>query len=122
MAVTDQGNKLIRGNNGEVPIVAVVGIGDGGINGSLPAGTDRSTTITTGGTAQVLAAANTSRQSLIVQNISTGNLGINEGGTAAIGSAGTFTLPPNASYAASTNKAISIIGATTGQAFSAIEI
>ena len=89
---------------------------------ALPSGTDRSSTITTGGTAQVLAAANTARRGLKGQNISAGNMGINEvGGTAVIGTAGTNTIPPGSTFSISTNRAVSIIGATTGQAFTATE-
>ena len=54
---------------------------------SLMVGVNRSGTITTGGTAQVIAAANSSRKSLTIQNISNENLWVNEiGGTAAIDS------------------------------------
>lgn len=88
----------------------------------LQAGTDLSYTITAGGTAQVLVAANANRKRLIIQNISAGNLGVNQiGGTAAIGTAGTQTLAAGASMEVLTNRTISIIGATTAQAFTAIE-
>lgn len=93
-----------------------------GASGSLPAGTDRSSSITTGGSAQQLAPANSARVSLTGQNTSAGNLGINEvGGTAAIGSAGTYTIAPGQSFSVGTNRAISIVGATTGQTFTATE-
>lgn len=88
----------------------------------LQAGTDISGTITAGGTAQALAAANATRKRLTIQNISAGNLGVNQiGGTAAIGTAGTQTLAAGATMEVLTNRAISIIGATTAQAFTAIE-
>lgn len=90
--------------------------------GPLPAGTNRSGTITLGGTAQALAAANTARIGLTGQNISVGDLWINEiGGTAAADTAGSYRVPAGAAFSVSTNRAISILGATTGQAFSATE-
>lgn len=88
----------------------------------LPSGTDRSGSITIGGTAQALAAANTSRVGLKGQNISTGDLWVNEiGGTAAADTAGSYKIPSGSSFAVSTTRAISIIGATTGQKFTATE-
>lgn len=90
---------------------------------TLPAGTDRSSSITTGGTAQQLAAANAARKSLVVQNISDADLWINEiGGTAAADTAGSWKVPAGSAFAVSTNRAISIIGATTGKKFTATEI
>lgn len=89
---------------------------------ALPAGTDRSGTITLGGTAQQLAPANTARKSLTGQNISSADLWINEiGVTAAVGAAGSYKVAAGESFAVATNRAISIIGATTGQAFTATE-
>lgn len=89
---------------------------------SMPAGTDRSGAITLGGTAQVLAAANTSRKSLTVQNISVADIWVNEiGGTAAVDTAGSWKIAAGGAFAVSTNRAISIIGATTGQKFTATE-
>ena len=93
-----------------------------GVTPTLPAGTNRSGAITTGGTAQVLAAANSSRLSLVGQNISSGDLWINEiGGTAAVDTAGSYKVGAGVSFAIGTNRAISIIGATTGQKFTATE-
>lgn len=90
---------------------------------SLTTGTDRSSSITTGGTAQVLAASNTSRVALTGQNISSSDLWINEiGGTAAADTAGSYRVPSGTVFKVSTNRAISIIGATTGQKFTATEI
>ena len=88
----------------------------------LPAGTNRSGTITTGGVAQSLAPANASRRSLAGMNISAGDLWINEiGGTAAVGAAGSYKIASGDTFEISTNRAVSIIGATTGQAFTATE-
>lgn len=88
----------------------------------LPAGTDRSGNIGTGGTAQVLAAANAARTSLVGQNISAGDLWINEtGNAAAVDTAGSFKVVAGQAFAIGTNRAISIVGATTGQKFTATE-
>lgn len=80
------------------------------------------TTITTGGTAQTLFAANTARRGVVVQNQSAGDLYI--GNPAAqnqsslkIPSGGYYETPPNFSGTA----LIQIIGATAGQAFYARE-
>lgn len=91
-------------------------------NQNLDAGTDRSGSITLGGTAQQLAAANTSRRELTGQNISTGDLWINEiGGTAAADTAGSFRVPAGQGFEIETTRAVSIVGAVTGQKFSATE-
>lgn len=107
-------------------LVSTGGAGGGSITvtpAALKAGTSRSGTITTGGTAQTLAAANTSRTILAVQNISAGDLWINEDGSAAVvNTAGSYKLVPNATAYVQTNEAVSIIGATTGQAFTATEV
>lgn len=86
--------------------------------------TDRSSTLTTGGTAQQLAAANTSRKYLLVQNQSSGYLYIRFTGTATqdqtslrIESGGSYENPPH--YCPTS--AVSIIGATTGQAWHSVE-
>ena len=90
--------------------------------GSLPTGTDRSGAITTGGTAQALAASNTARKGLTGQNISSADLWVNEiGGTAAADTAGSYRVAPGATFSVSTSRAISIVGATTGQKFTATE-
>lgn len=86
----------------------------------LPAATDRSGSATTS-SAQIVAA-NTSRRGLEIQNIGANNIGINEfGGTAAIGTAGTYTLVPGASMKVRTNRAITAIAATDATAFTATE-
>lgn len=102
--------------------VVYIGGGSTGSSSALPAGADRSGTITTGGTAQQLAPANSSRTSLTGQNISTGDLWINEvGGTAAANTAGSYKISSGQAFAVGTNRAISIFGATTSQAFTATE-
>lgn len=83
---------------------------------------DRSGTIAAGGTAQVLSAANPSRRGFWIQNISTTDLWINELGNAS-------AAPPSIvlakgdiyEFPIAVGSAISIFGATTGQAFSARE-
>lgn len=85
-------------------------------------GTDRSGSITTGGTAQQLAASNANRAGLSGQNISTGDLWVNEvGGTAAVDTAGSYKVPAGAGFEVATSNAISIVGDTTGQKFTATE-
>jgi hypothetical protein len=91
--------------------------------GALPAGTNRSGNITTANTAQQLAAANAARKALYGQNISAGELWINEiGGPAVIGGEGSYRVPAGLDFSISTNRAISIIGATQGQKFTATEL
>lgn len=90
---------------------------------ALTAGADRSgTTNATAGTATTLAPANTARRGLNIQNISASNIGINEvGGTAAIGTAGTYTVAAGASISIRTNRAISVVGAAPSLAYTATE-
>lgn len=89
---------------------------------ALNRGTDKSGNITSGGTAQTLAAANPHRRALTGQNISTGDLWINEaGGTAAADTTGSYKVPAGATFSATSHLAVSIIGATTGQKFTATE-
>jgi hypothetical protein len=90
--------------------------------------TDRSGTVTAGGTAQTAMAANASRKGLWVQNVSTGDLYINSvaaaSSTVSAGSgslkivSGAYWEPP--AHGVPTG-AISVYGATTGQAWVARE-
>lgn len=86
--------------------------------------TNRSGTITEGGTAQTLAAANSSRKYLFVQNLSSENLWINFT-TAAAQNQPSLRLAPGDSFVMEdlfvSTEAVSIIGATTGSAFAAKE-
>lgn len=92
------------------------------MKGTLGTGTNRSGSITTGGTAQQLAPSNTSRAGLDIQNISSGDLWINEtGGTAAVDTAGSWKVPAGQFFSVATNRAISVLGATTGQSWTATE-
>jgi hypothetical protein len=97
---------------------------DAGLAGSP---VDRSGTITTGGTAQQLAAANAGRVYLLVQNIGSANLWVNWTGTATQ-AGGSVSITPGGSAEWSAGGtgfvprgAISIIGPTTAQAFTAKE-
>jgi hypothetical protein len=86
--------------------------------------TERSGTITAGGTAQTLAASNAARRFYRVMNLSTGDLWINDRGAAAVASQPSFKLVAGAMYETSScapTAAISIFGTATGQAFSAAE-
>jgi hypothetical protein len=116
--------KAIASGTGTAFVPAVMGVdSSGNPTSALGTGTDKSGSITTGGTAQQLAAANTSRRALPIQNISTGDLWVNEtGGTAAANTAGSYKIAPDQTAYVDTNQAVSIIGATTGQKFSATEI
>ena len=95
--------------------------------------TNRSGTITTGGTSQQLVAANASRSYLLIVNLSTDTLWISFGATAA--SAGQPSIPLSPAVSANSygggaftmegsaisTDAVQIYGATTGDAFSAWE-
>ncbi len=82
-------------------------------------------TITTGGAAQTLAAGNSARNGYWVQNNSAGDLWINELGSTAVLSQPSIKLSAGQLYESQVGSpcpyAISIIGATTGQAFTARE-
>lgn len=86
--------------------------------------TDRSGTITSGGTAQTLMAANANRKYFLIQNLSTENLWINFTTTAVAGQP-SLRITPGTSFVLegffTSTEAVSIIGATTGSAFSAKE-
>ena len=89
--------------------------------------TDLSSTIAAGGTAQVLSAANELRRGFSVMNLSTGKLFVNDvGGTAVSTETGaSITINAGDLYESPRDQrptsAISILGATTGQAFAARE-
>lgn len=91
------------------------------VSGAL---TDRSGTIASGGTAQQAMAANTSRRYLFFQNNSTGTLWVRLG-AAAVQDQPSWQLPPRAVLVMEdgfvSTEALSVIGATTGQQYSAAE-
>jgi len=87
--------------------------------------TDRSGTIATGGTSQQLAPVNANRSYLFVQNLSTGDLWINFTAPATQGQ-GSIRIPANpASFVMESSyiiqEPVTIVGATTGQAFTCKE-
>ena len=84
--------------------------------------TNRSGTITAGGTAQVLAPANLSRAGFWFQNVSDTDMWINELGNAAA-SQPSIKVPAGAMYEFPVvpGTALSVFCATTGKAFSARE-
>lgn len=80
--------------------------------GALTAGTNRSGTATTtsGG---LTVATNANRRFLVGQNISAVVIGFNEfNGTAAIGTAGTYTVAAGSSFSISTTNAVNFIAAS----------
>jgi hypothetical protein len=84
--------------------------------------TDRSGTITLGGTAQVLMPINTSRGGWSIYNSGSVDLYVNELGTATIGGSSYRILPGQEYMPGNTSgTAISVIGTTTGQPFVARE-
>jgi len=91
--------------------------------GYLPAATDRSgTTNATANTSQQLAAANTTRRGLNIQNISANPMGVNEfGGTAAIGTPGTYTIAAGGTINVRTNRAVTVVSGTASQPYTATE-
>ena len=86
--------------------------------------TDHSGSITTGGAAQTMMAANTSRNGFCIQNTSSADLWVGFVGTAAAGGS-SLKLPAGTLYESLPHGvptgAISIFGATTGQSFAAVE-
>ena len=85
--------------------------------------TDRSGTITTGGTAQAVCAANTSRRYLLVVNNTDTDMWINDTATA-VADSPSIKLPANGGFfepLVPPLGAISIICATTGKKFTAKE-
>lgn len=85
---------------------------------------DHSGTITTGGTAQALCPANPARGYLLVENLSTGDLWVNFGITAVV-SQPSIKIVAGGSLVQEDDfvdtESVSIVGATTGQAFTCKE-
>lgn len=88
------------------------GASGGGASAALPTGTNRSGTAgTTSGALNV--PANPARKSLVGQNVSAVDIGINEfGGVAVIGEADTYTVAPNQAFSISTQNLINFIAAS----------
>jgi hypothetical protein len=91
--------------------------------------TDRSGTITTGGTSQAAAAVNHDRRALFIHNPSaeTENLFVNFGDAASTTAAGSITIEPggalmlNAPADFVPTQAINVVAATTGHKFTVKE-
>lgn len=106
----------------------VVGASDGVIvvRSLSAAAVDKSGSLTSGGTAQQLAAANTTRHYLLIQNIDgSEDMWVSFTGTAAGSTAGSFLIPAKGMLAFDGNYvptgAVSIVAATTGHKWSALE-
>jgi hypothetical protein len=82
--------------------------------GNATAGTNLSGTVTTTSGGFNLAASATRKPGDVQgQNIGANNIGFNEfGGTAAIGTAGTYTVVPGATFSITTNQLVNFIAAT----------
>jgi hypothetical protein len=108
-------------------IVGGMASGDGSV---IPMGSaasaDHSGTIASGGTAQQVAPSNAARRGVFLQNIGEEDLWFSFVGPAAIGIPGSYLLPAAAVFSATSgvvpSGALSVIGATTGQPFSAMEL
>jgi hypothetical protein len=125
MAITDGVVTLRDGYNGTFN-VKTRSYGDGSqafyhvLETRLPPGTDRSGSITTGGTSQQVAAANTSRVTLTFQNTSDTNMYVNDTGASASPTAG-YLVTPNVIVSSTTNNQINVYCAITGKSFIATE-
>lgn len=95
-----------------------------GLGAGLGTYTDKSTTITLGGTAQVLVALNASRKNVFVQNPSSEqeSLFVNPTGNATLAGGDSMELSPGSSYIFQTSQALSINAATTGHKVVAKEL
>lgn len=114
MAQNSMGQPVVITNGTSSPISTTT------TSSALPTGTDRSGTATTSSTQ--LAAANPTRRGLNIQNIGANNIGVNEfGGTAAIGTAGTYTIVPQGSLNVRTAGQINVIAATAPTAYTSTE-
>lgn len=84
------------------------------VNQRPTAGTDLSgTATTTSGVFNIPADAARHPGDIQGQNVSAVNIGVNEfGGTAAIGSPGTYTVPPGGSFSISTNRLVNFVSAS----------
>lgn len=116
-----------------LPVVIASDQGNLGVQGTPSAFTDRSGTITSGGTAQTLAAANASRKYILIINISDTIMWVNFGVTAVQDSPSIPLMPSTAAGAGDggfveyeglvcPSGLASIIGPTTGKKFVAKEV
>ena len=114
--------RVVDNGDGTVSLKTTGGAGASGVvSGAL---TSRSGTVTAGGTAQQLAAANATRTYFLFQNQSAGPLYLRFTGTAAADST-SLKVDAGGAYESGagfcSNQAVSVFGATTGQAFFAAE-
>jgi len=105
-----------------MPVIPINADGSAaGVNAPLTPGANRSGTATTTSGA-LSVGSNAARKGLIGQNIGTNMIGFNEfGGTAAIGTAGTYSVPPGASFSISTTNTITFVASTADTAVSMTE-
>lgn len=100
-----------------------IDIGDS--TGTSVAAVTKSGTITLGGTAQTVMAANTSRKGYFFQNISTETMWGSFLGDAAADTAGSFEIAPKAVISSGSvceTNALSVVSATPGSKFTAWEM
>ena len=117
VTLTDSaGNPINEGN----PLPSTATVGSVTVTGITTKGsfTDRSGTIAVGGTSQQLAAANSSRNHLLIQNNGTIDLWINFG-TAAVADQPSIKIPVGAVYTSDvtfvSTQAVNVIGASGGK-------
>lgn len=84
-------------------------------------GVNRSSTITLGGTAQNIVASNPRRQGLLIQNVSDTVMWVNAAGATAVADSPSFKLAVDGVLKLETTSAVSVLCATTGKKFSALE-
>jgi len=101
---------------------SVVGVD---VSAAIGTWTNRSGNIAAGGTAQVAMAANAARKAWFFQNIGSADLWISFVGTAVVDATGSIKVPAGSSAWSSggfvSSQALSVIGATTGQKYTAYE-
>lgn len=95
------------------------------IAGNRAPSTERSGTVTSGGTRQAVCGANANRTGFMFQNLSTGDLWLRFNSASAAASQPSLRVVAGAFYEMQASGiqpgAIDVFGATTGQAFSAWE-
>lgn len=118
--------RLVDPGDGSGYSIATYGGASGSSGDVLVHGTftDRSGTIAVGNTAQALMASNINRLMYVIQNLSSGDIYVSFVGTAVL-TQPSIRIPAGAMLTSSgvfvSTQAISIIGATTGQVFTAYE-
>lgn len=107
----------------EFDLLTAIYSGITALGGGAGSYTDRSLSITTGGTAQNIVATNSSRKSVIIQNPSSEkeSIFVNPTGTATA-NGDSLELTPGGSITFATTQAISVLAATTGHKVVAKEL